>query len=409
MYRLITATYFLCLRLAALFGHKKARLMVRGSEEAWAKIAAAFTADDQPVWFHAASLGEFEQGRPLMERLRREQPTRKILLTFFSPSGYEVMKDYDMADCVCYLPFDAPRRARRFVETVRPAAAFFIKYEFWAYYLQALHKQGVPTYSVSSIFRKDQIFFRPWGHSYRRALRCITHFFVQNEESCQLLGSIGITACSVAGDTRFARVVQIRNEAEPLPIAEQFAAGHDVLVCGSTWPPDEALLSSFAASHRDVRLIVVPHVVSEEHIEQIVGRFEGRTCVRYTKTSAEAAAQADVLIIDCYRLLSRLYRYATVCYVGGGFGVSIHNVTEAAVYARPVLFGPNNKKFLEAQELMRRKACFEVNNQEELNATLEHLLTDRTALHTAGQAAGAYIEEGARAADAIYEATMKEK
>lgn len=406
MYAIAIYLYMLCVNVAALFGNKKARLLVRGHRQTWRTLRDKVAPGESYVWFHAASLGEFEQGRPLMERLRREQPRRRILLTFFSPSGYEVRKDYPVADIICYLPFDTRRNARRFLSLVRIEQAFLIKYEFWRNYIETLHAANVPIYSVSSIFREGQIFFRPYGRSYARVLKDVTRFFVQNEASRHLLARLGVERVDVVGDTRFARVVQIRDEAKPLPLVEAFEQGHKVLVAGSTWPPDEDLLIHYFNRHTELRLVLAPHVVSEEHVAQLLSKLK-RPALRYTRATAEAAREADCLIIDCYRLLASVYRYATVAYVGGGFGVGIHNVPEAAVYGVPVIIGPNNRKFREARALLQRGACFEVTDQDSFDAVLDRLLIDTDALAHAGDAARAYIEENAGAADKIYDATLR--
>lgn len=406
MYALAIYLYMLCVNVAALFGNKKARLLVRGHRQTWRTLREKVEPGERYVWFHAASLGEFEQGRPLMERLRREQPQRRILLTFFSPSGYEVRKDYAVADIVCYLPFDTRRNARRLLSLVSIDRAFLIKYEFWRYYIEALHEADVPIYSVSSIFREGQIFFRPYGRGYAQVLKDVTRFFVQNDASRRLLARLGVEQVDVVGDTRFARVVQIRDEAKPLPLVEAFAQGHKVLVAGSTWPPDEDLLIHYFNRHTELRLVLAPHVVSEEHVAQLLAKLK-RPALRYTQATAQTARDTDCLIIDCYRLLASVYRYATVAYVGGGFGVGIHNVPEAAVYGVPVIIGPNNQKFREARALLQRGACFEISSQDDLDAVLDRLLIDNDALAHAGSAARTYIEENAGAADKIYDATLR--
>lgn len=302
------------------------------------------------IWFHAASLGEFEQGRPLIEQIRHDHPEYKILLTFFSPSGYEVRKNYEGADIVTYLPIDTVINARRFLRAVRPVMAFFIKYEFWYNYLHILRHRHVPVYSVSSIFRPPQVFFQWYGRSYGHVLRCFTRFYVQNNESRELLHGIGIDDVEVVGDTRFDRVIQIKEAAKQLPIVEAFTAGNRngtaperVFVAGSSWPPDEEIFITYFNRHRNWKLIIAPHVVSDNHLRQIMAMVKDRKVVRYTQTTPEEAATADFLIIDCYGLLSSIYRYGSVAYVGGGFGVGIHNVLEAAVWNIPVIFGPNNK------------------------------------------------------------------
>lgn len=398
MYSLLLFLMAFGLRIAAPF-HKKVRLMVRGYGETWRKLRA-LPEGERYVWFHAASLGEFEQGRPLMERLRREQPGKKILLTFFSPSGYEVRKHYDGADLICYLPPDTPLNARRFIRQARPEAAYFIKYEFWRNYIDVLHRRGVPVYSVSSIFRPGQIFFRWYGRNYARCLTRLTRLYVQNEQSRELLAKIGVTQVTVVGDTRFDRVADIRRAAAPLPLAERFAGCGKVLVAGSTWPPDEDILIDYFNAHRELKLILAPHVVSEEHLRQIEAKLR-RPAVRYSSVTPKSAAEAACLLIDCYGLLSALYRYATVAYVGGGFGVGIHNVPEAAVYGVPVLFGPNNEKFREAQELKACGGAFEITGAADFAAQMDSLLRDEAALSRAGEAAGGYIRQNAGATERI--------
>lgn len=406
MYTLAIYLYALCAHIAALFS-RKVRLMVRGQRATW-RTLHRLDPTERYVWFHAASLGEFEQGRPLMERLRREHPGKKILLTFFSPSGYEVRKNYEGADVVCYLPFDTPVAARRFVRLAHPEAAYLIKYEFWRNYIETLHRHSVPIYSISSIFRPDQIFFRPYGHNYARCLRRITRFFVQNEESARLLAGIGVTQVTVCGDTRFDRVIDIHRAARPLPIVEQFAQGAQVLVAGSSWPPDEEIILPYFNRQTNMKLVLAPHVVSEEHLREIEARLKRRS-VRYSAATPETIEQADCLIIDGYGLLSSIYRYATVAYVGGGFGVGIHNVPEAAVYGRPVIIGPNNKKFREAQALLAVGGCREIRDTEDFSRLMDTYLVDTERLETDGRAAGSYIHDNAGAADLIAEVVFGAK
>lgn len=394
------AIYFMMLgcNVAALFS-KKIRTMMRGHRDTW-RILRRHIGSDRYVWFHAASLGEFEQGRPLMERLRREHPEKKILLTFFSPSGYEVRKNYAGADVVCYLPFDTPFNALKFVRMARPEEAYFIKYEFWRNYIEVLHRNGIPVYSVSSIFRPGQIFFRWYGRGYARVLHRMTHLYVQNEESLRLLQSIGVTQVSVVGDTRFDRVIDIRLAAKPLPLIERFAGCWKVLVAGSSWQPDEAILIDYFNSHPNLKLVLAPHVVSEEHLCQIEEKLR-RPYVRYSSATLKGVAEADCLIIDCYGLLSSIYRYATVAYVGGGFGVGIHNVPEAAVYGVPVIIGPNHSKFREAKDLLTNGGCREISCAADFTAIMDLFLSDKQALSEAGKAAGDYIKQNAGATEKI--------
>lgn len=343
------------------------------------------------VWFHAASLGEFEQGRPLMEHLRKTHPEYKILLTFFSPSGYEVRKNYEGADIICYLPLDTPTNALRFLRAVRPCMAFFIKYEFWYNYLHILKHRGIPTYSVSSIFRPDQIFFRSYGRQYARVLKCFTRFFVQNEESCRLLSKIGIDNAEIVGDTRFDRVLHIAEQAKHLPIVDAFKQNAKVFVAGSSWQPDEDVFIPFFNQHKDWKLIIAPHVIGEDHLQQILSKLKRKT-VRYTQTTAEEASRAECLVIDCFGLLSSIYRYGEVAYVGGGFGVGIHNVLEAAVWNMPVIFGPNNKRFQEAQGLLAGGGGFEIDGAAQFNSLMSRFMSDTDFLDKSGKSAGDYVK-----------------
>ena len=410
------AMYFvqLGIAIAAIFDHK-VRLLWRGQRAAFKTLKKKVDPNAKYVWVHAASLGEFEQGRPIIERIRLQHPEYKILLTFFSPSGYQVRKNYEGADIITYLPIDTVTNARRFLRTIRPVMAFFIKYEFWYNYLHILKHRGVPTYSVSSIFRPDQIFFRWYGRAYSRVLKCFTKFFVQNEESRQLLAKIGITETEIVGDTRFDRVMTIKSLAKQLPIVEAFVGGTEcppapsnVFVAGSSWPPDEDIFIRYFNEHREWKLIIAPHVIGEDHLQQIISRLspsgatEGsRRIVRFTQTTREEAAKADTLIIDCFGLLSSIYHYADVAYIGGGFGVGIHNTLEAAVWDIPVIFGPNNKKFQEAQGL---KACgggFEIKDYDEFAALMQRFASDKSFLKQSGSQAGHFVKDQAGATDKV--------
>ena len=399
--------------IASLF-NEKVRKMWRGEREAFKILKQKVDPNAKYIWFHAASLGEFEQGRPLMERIRKDYPQYKILLTFYSPSGYEVRKNYEGADIICYMPVDTRLNAIRFLRLVRPVMAFFIKYEFWSNFLHILKHRNIPTYSVSSIFREEQVFFKWYGRNYAGVLKCFTRFFVQNEESKRLLEGIGITAVDVVGDTRFDRVLQIKEAAKQLPICEAFRTGvassqsadvphHDfkVFVAGSSWPPDENIFIPFFNEHKDWRLLIAPHVIAEEHLKLILSLIKGKKVVRYTQTTPEEAAEADVLIIDCFGLLSSMYNYGDVAYIGGGFGVGIHNTLEAAVWNMPVIFGPNNKKFQEAQGLLKSGGGFEINTYEDFSGLMSPLMNDETFLKQAGDKAGTFVAHLAGATDKV--------
>lgn len=402
MYTFGIYLYIAFVRLAAFFGHKKAASMLRGHKETFSVLKEKVKPGTDYVWFHASSLGEFEQGRPMIEKLRAEHPEYRVVLTFFSPSGYNPAKNYQQADVVCYLPFDTKRNVKRFLDILNPKMAFFIKYEFWINFLSGLKKRNVPVYSVSSIFRKEQAFFKPWGGRYRLTLHSFNHLFVQNVKSKELLRSIGVSNATVVGDTRFDRVIKILEQARQLPLVDAFVeGGRKVFVVGSSWGEDEAIYMPYFNSHREWKMIIASHEVDDERIKKIQTQYEGR-CVRYTKATIEEVREADCLIIDCYGLLSSIYRYGDVAYVGGGFGVGIHNVLEAAVYGVPVFFGPNNRKFQEAQAL---KACgggLEISSTVALAEKMNLFTADVQALEAAGKAAGNYVLDNSGATAKIF-------
>lgn len=402
IYNLVIYIYLFGVKLAALFSSKPAK-MVKGHREVFDILRDKIDRNARYIWFHAASLGEFEQGRPLIERIRKEHPEYRILQTFFSPSGYEVRKNYQGADIVCYLPFDTPRNVRRFIEMVNPCMVFFIKYEFWQNYLNTLYKKGIPVYSVSSIFRPNQIFFRWYGKDYRKVLKTFSHLFVQNEVSEKLLASIGVTDVTIVGDTRFDRVLDICTVAKDLPLVKAFKGNSKTFVAGSSWGPDEDIFIRYFNEHPEMKLVIAPHVVSDSHLKEIMEKVK-RPCVRYTEATEENVSKADCLIIDCYGLLSSIYRYGEISYIGGGFGVGIHNVLEAAVYGIPVIFGPNNKKFREAQHLLEKKGGFEINDYEEFKCLMDRFLTDNSYLQQAGNAAGDYVKNNSGALKKIMKA-----
>ena len=408
-YNLIIYLYLLGVAIYSRF-NEKVRKMWRGERDAFRILREKVDPNAKYVWFHAASLGEFEQGRPLMEQLRKEHPEYKILLTFFSPSGYEVRKNYEGADIITYLPLDTITNARRFLRTVRPVMAFFIKYEFWYNYLHILKHRNIPVYSVSSIFRPDQVFFKWYGRQYGRVLNCFTHFFVQNEVSKDLLAKIGITNVDVVGDTRFDRVLQIKDAAKQLPIVEAFVKdAPQVFVAGSSWPPDEEIFIKYLNAHKNWKLIIAPHVIGEDHLKQIEKLLEGRKVIRYTEAEKSLTshlsplASYDVLIINCFGLLSSIYHYGQVAYVGGGFGVGIHNLLEAAVWDVPVFFGPDNQKFQEAQGL-KTSGGFEITNYEEFASQMDKFASDADYLTEQGRKAGHFVKGQSGATDKVLSA-----
>lgn len=389
--------YTLGIRLAALFGHKNARLMVRGWRQGKRNIPN--TQSDKTAWFHAASLGEFEQARPVIEEFRKRHPNYRILLTFFSPSGYEVRKKYEQADIVRYMPMDTPRNVRWFLNTYQPTIVFFAKYEFWYNYLNELKKRQIKTYIFSAIFRENQYFFKWYGKWFLNELRrCFSHFFVQNSMSLQLLENLGyFDNCTLTGDTRFDRVHQIAEAAERNVVVETFLNGYDgkVLVAGSTWPPDEALIRQLTENNEQLKVIMAPHVISEEHLKQIEKNFPNS--VRYSglKDLKDSKDLKDikVLIIDNIGLLSQLYRYADVAYIGGGFGVGIHNILEAIAFGKPVLFGPKYRKFQEAHDIIACGGGWSHSTYDEFLNHLTPLLTDSTAYTKASQACTDYMNQ----------------
>ena len=399
--------YFLIVRIAAFFGHTKARALVRGQRATLDKEHIAQMQSLQGcVWIHAASVGEFEQARPLIEQLREEQPHRRIVLTFFSPSGYEMRKDYDKVDAVLYLPFATRRNAKRFLEALQPQMAIFVKYEFWPAYLKALKKRGIPTYSISAIFRPTQRFFHWYGKAALGLLKCFTHIFVQDEQSLQLLTAHGIQDASVAGDTRFDRVSKIscliaqKRDTDPrLRLIHAFTEGCPrVIVAGSTWPQDEELLARYIEQYPDTKLILVPHEIDEKHLHYIFNLFLGRF-VRYSQTTETSMIHANVMVIDRMGLLSSIYGFGHAAYIGGGFGVGIHNTIEAAVYGLPVLFGPNYHHFREAQGLIDAGAARSINNYSELEAALNTALDQYQEI---GAKSAAYVQSELGATQKIY-------
>ena len=412
MYNLIIYLYQLGVIVVSLF-NEKVRKMWRGERDAIRILRQQVDPTAKYVWFHAASLGEFEQGRPLMEQLRRDHPEYKILLTFFSPSGYEVRKNYEGADIICYLPLDTITNARRFLRTIRPVMAFFIKYEFWYNYLHILKHRGVPLYSVSSIFRDGQIFFRWYGRQYGRVLKCFTHFFVQNEKSKELLATIGINNVTITGDTRFDRVLKIKESLPSSPSPKEMGVINflkerndaKVFIAGSSWPPDEDIFIRYFREHPGWTLIIAPHVIGEDHLQQIEQKLQGWNVRRLTRLSTPPSpvkeGEGEALIVDCFGLLSSIYRHATVCYIGGGFGVSIHNTLEAAVWGKPVIFGPENKKFQEAQDLKQCGGGFEIQGYDDFAALMDRFSSTPDFIVEAGRKAGAYVNEQAGATQRI--------
>ena len=396
--------YTFGVRIAALF-NVKARQMVSGWREAFDKIPAAPADGERRAWFHASSLGEFEQARPVLEKFRHEHPDYKICVTFFSPSGYEVRKNYHEADYICYLPMDTRRNAKRFIDKMQPSVAFFVKYDFWFNYLEQLRLRKVPTYIFSAIFRPSQYFFKPYGKWFRKQLAtCYTHLFVQNEESLELLRSNGISHVSIAGDTRFDRVHAIAQDARRFEEIEQFLSKHPsnkVLLAGSSWDPDEALIKQYL-DHKGEKLTLVlaPHVISPSHLAAIESLFGKENCTRYSQLKDDNG-EHRILIIDNIGMLSSLYRYADVAYIGGGFGRGIHNTLEAITFGKPVVFGPNYLKFKEACDIIALKGGFAHSSYSQLAEHLDSLLDNPDIYRKASETCTQYLNDNLGSSDLI--------
>lgn len=408
LYNLGIRAYALAAKIAAT-SSQKIDEMLRGQKKAIPHIAdtmAARSLTSFDFWFHAASLGEFEQARPLIEQIRKDRPHASILLTFFSPSGYKVRHDYPLVDCVTYLPFDTPANARRFVETARPHVAVFIKYEFWGNYLNTLRAHGIPTYLVSAIFRPSQIFFRPWGGTFRNMLRCYIHIFLQDTDSQKLLHDIGVNNTTVAGDTRFDRVARIADSAPDIPALQNWIKPHDfVIVVGSSWQPDEDRYIAYINKNPQVKTIIAPHQFDDKRLRSLRQRLSQKS-ILYSQINTDGKVPDDVqtIIIDNFGMLASIYKYASVALIGGGFGAGIHNINEAAAHGAPTLFGPNFHKFKEAHDLLTAKPTPGANTYRtarQLEAILNSYRTDRQLLIAARKTAAGYIAANRGATDRI--------
>lgn len=410
--------YRLGIRIAAL-GGGKARLLNGGLNDSWHILREGIAPEGGYIWIHCASLGEFEQGRTLIERLKTDQPEKKILLTFFSPSGYEVRKNYPLADLICYLPLDVPGAAARFLDIVRPSMAIFVKYELWRGYLKELSRRGIPSYLISALFRKDQAFFRKRSSWYAGWLRWLTHIYVQNEESRILLAGIGLENVTVAGDTRFDRVAHIRDSARRIDVLERFVGKKSdrkdkspVFIAGSSWPADEAVYAPWLNEHKEVKAIIAPHEFDKARLNKLKQLFggEGEAVLKSEmEQHPEAGKNARVLIIDCFGLLSSAYAYADIAYVGGGFGVGIHNINEAAAWGIPVIYGPNHHRFAEAEDLKANGGGIAVASARDFTGMAERLRLDTEERERRGKSAGNYISAMTGATDIIYHDLFRKK
>jgi 3-deoxy-D-manno-octulosonic-acid transferase len=392
IYEFAIRCYSLIIRIVAPF-NLKAHQWVEGRKNIFDRLNSTLRSGDRIAWFHSASLGEFEQGRPVIEEFRKRYPDVKILLTFFSPSGYEIRKNYQGADYIFYLPADTRSNAIRFIESVKPEMVFFIKYEFWYNYLNQLQKRNIPVYLFSAIFRPEQVFFKWYGKMFRRVLRGFRFIFVQNEESVSLLKSIGAEHVKIAGDTRFDRVAQIASQTRKLPVAEVFCGSFPILIAGSTWPSDEELLIRYLNQCKhSIKAIIAPHEIEKPHIEQIMSLIS-RPAIRYSEAEGKDLSQYDILVIDNIGMLSSLYQYGSMAYIGGGFGKGIHNTLEAATFGLPVLFGPNYHKFAEARDLIGRSGAFCISDYTTLSEQLDWFFTNIAQCKLTGKIASDYVSE----------------
>lgn len=401
VYDLFLFLYSLAAHLAAWGGNEKALLWISGRRNWQERLSKSYVAGKPSIWMHCSSLGEFEQGRPLIEDIRANHPEYQIVLTFFSPSGYEIRKNYPGADYIFYLPHDSRRNARLLLDLIQPSKVFFIKYEFWWHYLAEMKKRAIPVYLVSANFRDEQTFFRPYAGWYRKFLECFTHIFVQNESSVLLLRDAGINNVTITGDTRFDRVCRVADRSGAYSEIETFKGDSLCVVVGSSWPADEDLLIRFMKSgDQSIKWIIAPHEIHEQNIQRLLEALP-RPSVRYTQLGFKDFSQAEVLVIDNMGMLSSVYRYGDVAYIGGGFGKGIHNILEAAAFSIPVIFGPHYYKFQEAVGLIAARGGFSVDGYSSLKRNLNLLLTDKKVRREAGKIAGAYVASGRGATQMI--------
>jgi len=402
MYKISIYVYYIAIYIASVFRHKKAVQWINGRKNLFSEIEKKVKTSHPLAWFHCASLGEFEQGRPLMEEFRKQYPTYKILLTFFSPSGYEVRKNYNGADYIFYLPIDTPANAKRFLALTNPTLVFFIKYEFWFNYIKQIKNNAIPFFVVSSNFRKSQHYFKWYGFWFRKQLKGVSRFFVQNNNSLQLLNNIHITNVTVSGDTRFDRVMALAQNTMKLPLIEKFCDGKDIFIAGSTWEPDEDILIKLINSEKTkYKFIIAPHMVDKPHIASLVEKIKKGHVVLYSEADLDNVLYAKVLIIDCIGILSNLYRYGKIAYIGGGFGSGIHNILEAATYGMPVIFGPKYHKFIEAVELIEKGGAYCIHNENEFMQVVMDLITNNKQLREKSAIAREYVQKNIGATQLI--------
>ena len=413
IYNLLVVLADFILKIVALF-NKKISLFVEGRKLVFKLLSNKIKAYDKTIWFHAASLGEYEQGIPVMERVKSRFPNHLIVLTFFSPSGYEVRKNNTIADVTVYLPLDTKSNVEKFMKLVRPDMAFFIKYEYWPNYLNALQNKEIPTYLISGIFREKQVFFKWYGGFYRKALGAFEHFFVQNSSSKELLLQLGKTNVTVSGDTRFDRVSSILNQNNQLDFIEEFKNNILTVVVGSSWPKDETLLANYINSSNNVKFIIAPHNINKDQITDLKNQISKKTVlfssINFNDLGASKLSEFDVLIIDTIGILTKIYRYADIAYVGGGFGNSgVHNILEPATFGVPIIIGPNYSNFAEATALVKMEGCISISNQEELNETFDKLIQNSAIRHEKGHICSTFVEMNQNATATIMNYIIQKK
>jgi len=405
LYNCFIYAYKSLINLASLF-NSKAKLWINGRKNIFEKLEQRIKPGEKIIWFHCASLGEFEQGRPLIERLKTQDSRLKTLLTFFSPSGYEIRKNYEGADYIFYLPADTPANAKKFLSITKPHLAFFIKYEFWFNYLSELKKNNTPTFLVSGILRNDHYFFKWYGAYFKKQLSCFTHFFLQDENSKKLLEQSGFTNTTVSGDTRFDRVYELKSKVKKIDLIEKFKGDSKLLIAGSTWEEDEQLLAQslkeFKIQGLKFNVVIVPHEIHESHINHVENLFQDFNPIRFTKADVQNISDKNVLIVDTIGILSSIYQYGHVAFIGGGFTKGIHNILEASTFGLPVLFGPNYHKFNEANDLIKINGAFCIHKPEELNKKLEELFNDSKTYEKASGIAAKYVNDNKGATDTVY-------
>jgi len=388
IYNIALLLYFFAVYVAAIF-NPKARLWVNGRKD------TKYINTKQSIWFHFASLGEFEQGRPVLEYYRAKYPNQKIVVTFFSPSGYEIRKNTPLADAVYYLPLDTAANARHFIDTIQPTLTIFTKYEYWYHFFNELHKRQIPLYIISGIFRPGQVFFRWYGGLHRKMLSFVTYFFVQDEQSIQLLQSIDINNALISGDTRFDRVWANAQAPKALPVINEFKNNHKTFIGGSTWPDDEKLIATLVNDYTDWKFIIAPHEISEEKIKNLINLLPANSVIRHSQldTYHLPLTNYQTIIIDNIGMLSSLYQYGDIAYIGGGFGVGIHNTLEAAAFGLPVIFGPNYNRFKEACDLIDEQTGFSISNEAELKSTVAYLVEDEERYNAISKKIKHYVQD----------------